>query len=254
MSSRYESGADEQFHIRLDCTDKIAVKAHFHRNIEFLFLTRGEQNVFVNGKRIKLTPGMGLVIKPYQVHSFEDDPDISAWAVVVSSRFMNDYYADYSKSGIEFYPDNLLDNIEANARIVDFLRYWNDSPNGSRLATHGYVNIFFSMLAESYKLLPYDGSGKDEGFVRAALRYLEENYREKITLNTIASSLGYSRNYCSYLFNKYVGESFTAYLNRYRADRAAEYINDGSTVEYAMKKTGFTSRTTFYRYYGALQR
>ena len=62
--------------------------------------------------------------------------------------------------------------------------------------------------------------------VRNALAYMEEHYREKLTLNSVADKIYVSQWHLSKLLNKQEGKTFSEVLNGIRVDKAKELLRD----------------------------
>lgn len=83
--------------------------------------------------------------------------------------------------------------------------------------------------------------------VRAAMLYIEQHYREPLTLDTLAEAAGYSRYHFSRLLRQQ-GTDFTALVNRRRLQAAELMLRDeGISVTEAALSAGFASLTTFNR-------
>jgi AraC-like DNA-binding protein len=83
---------------------------------------------------------------------------------------------------------------------------------------------------------------------RSTVQYVNENYNEQITLPRIAKEAGMSISCFERTFKKYMGSTFTIYVNRLRIARAAEMLRNErlSTSEIAFE-CGFTNQYHFTR-------
>ncbi len=64
--------------------------------------------------------------------------------------------------------------------------------------------------------------------VKNALRYMEEHYRERITLAEVADKIYVSQWHLSKLLNRHTGNSFSELLNQIRIEKAKEQLKDPS--------------------------
>lgn len=248
MKSNYEQEADRENYFFLKFTDNIYITAHYHKNVEMIFLEEGEFSALIDGKKYCVKAGEGVFVRPYAIHAYSHTPDaVKAWVLVLSDRYLREYRSEYCKD-CEQYPVEHLSDRVANRAITDLLSAWDCNRGEQILGICGWVDMLFSRLLERYPLVRVTDRKSDQ-FPREALLWIDEHSAEDITLEKLAQALGYSRNYCSMLFNKCVGEGFSSYLNRIRAEKAAKLIEAGITADYAMRKVGFSSRSTFYRYY-----
>ena len=108
------------------------------------------------------------------------------------------------------------------------------------------------MLGFLIEKIPLEKSdNKYEGPVGKTLVYLNENYRKKLDLTTIAAEVGYGKFTLSHKFKSTVGMEIREYLNQIRInDVIAEAEKGGlenkKLIDYAMD-AGFESVQTFYR-------
>ena len=72
--------------------------------------------------------------------------------------------------------------------------------------------------------------------IEAICRYIDENYCEKITLDSITESVGFSKFYASRLFKKYTGTTIIDYLIGVRLAKAKELLMSG---EYSIKQISY---------------
>lgn len=64
--------------------------------------------------------------------------------------------------------------------------------------------------------------------VNNALKYMEENFREKLKLQDVAEQVYVSQWHLSKLLNRYKGQSFSELLNSIRIEKAKELLKDPS--------------------------
>lgn len=84
--------------------------------------------------------------------------------------------------------------------------------------------------------------------INRVVEYINVNYAEPITLDSISSVAGFSKYYFSRLFTKYTGTSFSHYLLRKRIAVAAHLLcSTALPVVQVSMQAGFTSLSTFNR-------
>ena len=124
------------------------------------------------------------------------------------------------------------------------------------LATGKFYELFY-YLFESGKFEIYDieTQGKKDRALRRVTEYINENYCNLLTLDTIAEHTNLSRYYISHLFKELLNTTFINYLNELRLSRAALLLSttDTPVIEVA-GKSGFNNISNFNRafkmYYG----
>ena len=255
MVVEYESLADANFYcyfvksgtpIDGSGTGCYTIKAtpHFHRNIEFLFITKGTQKVTVGGQEHELHAGDILFVNSYEPHSY-DDCDAEAYVLVLSSTYFEPFHLFYSGS----FPQ-IMDNKEANVELFNYIKEWYEKSNKKQDHYQIFVtcNQFFSLITEKYPIEDQIVS-KQSALVIEALKYINDHYCDyNLSLKSCSSAINYSKEYVSKQFNSVMGISFKTYVNNLRVKKYLELERNkkGSKQELA-KACGFDSVATFYR-------
>ncbi len=140
-----------------------------------------------------------------------------------------------------------------------FFRIINVHRSGMMLRNlHNYASLMeiYAILGEDYlkkaatpaemNALNRQLSGED-AFNRA-LDYLNKNYMDDMTLDSLAAYAGFSRYTLSRMFRQHTGETFTQYLSRRRVDMAMELLSSTRLpVTQVALQCGFNSIATFNR-------
>lgn len=78
------------------------------------------------------------------------------------------------------------------------------------------------------------------------IRYINKNFRRKITLDTLAKASGYNSNYVSQLFRSYMGITFYDYLTRVRLREATRDLSQsGKKIVDIALEHGFSDLKAF---------
>ena len=251
MSSIYELAADRQKYIYFEKesypVDKDAYSmAHFHKSIEMIFALTGRTDVIVNGEQITLNPGEIGVVDSFEIHYYLHDHEASRYIILVSSEYLSDLRAMFPNEKLV----TKLGNTEVNRGIFQIVEHWfNAFSREDYLINKSVINLIMSIF---FKYYPREMQ-KETAMVGKMLKYIDAHSSEPITLEALAAHVGYSKNYCSHIFNKYIGKTIMMYLGNIRAEKAHQLLLDD-----AMKKKsvvdlayhcGFDSISSFYRAY-----
>lgn len=89
----------------------------------------------------------------------------------------------------------------------------------------------------------------DELLKGSLTSYIEDNYNQDITLETLAGHMGYSVKYTSFLFKKLLGENFKNRLTTQRIEKAKELLanNPEMLIKEVAGLSGFNSDNAFIR-------
>lgn len=142
-----------------------------------------------------------------------------------------------------FYAD-MLDDLrtvtQAENKKFDFFQ----------LLVHGKMyEIFYILFANKYiEILDVETQGKKYRALRRITEYINENFCDSISLDTIAQTTGLSRYYISHLFKELMNTTFVNYVNELRLTRAAMLLTTTDTpiIEIA-GMSGFNNISNFNR-------
>lgn len=93
-------------------------------------------------------------------------------------------------------------------------------------------------------------SDRKTELIRESILYIENHYKESITLDELAQHVGYSKFYFSRLFKEYLGLSFIDYLHKRRILEAIKLLDTTNlTVNSILHEVGYNYEANFYKYF-----
>ncbi len=101
----------------------------------------------------------------------------------------------------------------------------------------------------------YSGENHDENprknlnaKIVAAQRYMNQNYNQPLTLNTVANAVGLNTTYFRHLFKKETCISFKEYITHLRLSNARMLLADSDmSINRVIEEVGYTNISQFYR-------
>ena len=232
---------------------EIACFPHLHNSIEFLFITKGVQTATVLGKQYELTAGEILFVNKYESHFYDNCEGVEGYILVLSPRYFEMFQ---TLRGGKIFP-RLMQDKDKNKAVFEFVAEWKKEYKKDRYDENFYdifvmSNNLFRMLKDRYAL-EENALTENDKTISKILQYVEDKYREEITLKEVAKHIGYTTEYCSKIFSMYMKENFRTYLNRVRVMKFNELIkedkNKDKTILTVAFECGFCSQATFYRAY-----
>lgn len=93
------------------------------------------------------------------------------------------------------------------------------------------------------------GRNIDNEILQAMTLYIHQNYSDDIMLSDMSRAFNISPKYCSMLFKRLSDDTFKNYLNRYRIERAKEFISQNPSIKIGdlSVMVGFNSANSFIR-------
>lgn len=80
--------------------------------------------------------------------------------------------------------------------------------------------------------------------------FISDHLHQGVTLKLLANFLGYSEKYCSDLFYRIMGESFSGYMRRHRVERAQSLLTTtAQTLAEVATAVGFSDQFAFSHFF-----
>ena len=221
-------------------------EAHFHSNIEIIYVRSGCVDATVRGVGARLLEGDFAIAASYEPHGFET---VGASEVNVM-LFPSDAVPDFiSRMGEGFLRSPFLVGSKRRPELVSammgLLPYVDREVT---LAAKGYMYTVLGILTEEIGLCRRDGGNSSEFLIRKLLMYIEEHFREPLTLSALAHEFGYHKDYLSKVFNSRIGCGFSRYVNVLRARHARHLIaTTHKSLDEILVLSGFQCMKSFRR-------
>jgi AraC-like DNA-binding protein len=104
-----------------------------------------------------------------------------------------------------------------------------------------HPNSIQQIMKKEPNVLKYDPR------VKKALDYLRDNYNKKISLDNLSKEVGLCKRHLLRLFRKETNLSPFQYLNKYRVEKAIEFIrNTNKTLDQITEEIGFKDKSYLY--------
>lgn len=220
---------------------------HWHKDIELIYIIKGQLIIEKNGNRRVLNEEDISLINAKDIHKVSVSDIFSGGrylAVHLSSQFIANQFPMLSE--IEFRITNdreTQSRLKASLRrIVKNMQLCNDE--FTDLALHSEV-LFLMYILLSKCLDPYESekmpSQKTTHYkAKAVLDYIDSNFQKRISRTEMAKMVGLSPVYFSIYFKNATGMNFLNYLNSVRLEHALiDLISFGSSVSNAAENNGF---------------
>lgn len=208
---------------------------NWHQAIEVLVVLNGAVEVCTNGSCKVLETDDVIIINPNSGHAtLAQEPDSIALLLHIDPTFLNKYYKNAELLSFElcstsetrnYTPFNLI-RLYLSEMI---LSQKNNTPEYKLLfesklysLIHTIVQYFPPKIIHSEDLALNQNK---KIAVEKMVKYIDNNYEKKITLNTLAKECGYNGNYVSQLFKTSVGINFYDYLTRIRLREATRDLS-----------------------------
>ena len=212
--------------------DNIVCVPHCHTSYEILFVTKGKIAANINGLEYIVSKGECVMISPMQIHSYRTIEDGTVKISIFSGDYIFDFYNE--TKGTE------LKNPITDFDLTDVCLL---NKSSDRFEIKSILYKYCSKLIKN-GIKKADKSNNDLS-VKTVI-YIQNNFKNNISLKQMAKDLGYSYNYLSSYFKNQFGCGYADYINKFRLEEAAAMLKrtDKSITQIAFE-SGFTSIRNF---------
>ena len=248
---------------------------HFHNHLEVGYCYEGEGVIRMeNGDLPYFSQTFTVIPKncPHAIQGEKGEVDYWEFLFIDMERFLLDLYPGRNRL-----VEEICRRINRGARLLTYeknpvlgdlvqeiLREMKGKGEFYQESVKGYLLAFLMEIARldgeaagslvSDKRLPVVGKNlwKEEiRQVEAALRYVEEHYREPLHAGDLAAVCGLSETHFRRLFQKNMQMTPMEYVNKVRIREACRLmLETNASLEEIAVKTGFVSMSTFNRNFG----
>jgi xylan 1,4-beta-xylosidase len=228
---------------------------HAHRDIELIYVIKGQLQVKISGTAYNLTTSDLVLINSNEFHSFQSNQD----NLFVIIHFNYDELTTLlSQRNLTFSRDCSIQNStksEFKDALEELLTVYMKQNNGTEIEFLEKAYKVSSLLTS--KLLKKNDNnnleknislkGQDERLADI-LDYIQSNFREPLSLDEVAGLYFLSSPYLSKFFKKQTGKTFSQYLNEVRlAHSVNELLNTDKPITRVALDNGFPNLTAFNR-------
>ncbi len=266
--------ADYRAYIRrgfLSHYENYAAESHWHADLEFIYICKGEMSYQINGETVLLTTGNGILVNAEQLHfGFSEQKQECEFLCILLHPILlcasQDITHNFITPVLEHprLPYLLLNQSipwqnELLSAIQTIYAVRQDDYAPLKIQ-QSFLQIFL-LLNQYIRTLPCAASQEKKQShqhltaLKKMIAQIQNRYAEKLSLDEIASAGFVSKSTCLSLFKRYLSDTPTNFLIAYRLKQAASLLRQTelAITEIALA-VGFQSASyfseTFRKIYG----
>lgn len=256
-SRRYEvASSDSNFPARIIFFDKAAelcrINRHKHRDVEINYMIRGNLKIKVKEVDYTINPNDFCIINSNDLHSTDcinPKQQVQYLVIMLSNSFLRKYMLDFDD--YKFIIDNPEIKEAIRCELYNITRIINEDEKFAELhilqSLVNIIDILFmncSVPRNATEIRVNEISVYD--YISMTELYINEHYKDTITLNEIADYIGLSKNYFAKYFKLKKQKTFMQYLNEVRlANTIIDMENSDVNETVAALRNGFPSIKSF---------
>lgn len=215
---------------------------HFHSHIEICLVLSGEVETCINNQKQLLKAGDISVAWICDTHEYSTPTESQVLSLIIPPMWFSEFLPILNNNCVS---SPFISDKELFDKLYSWIKEIEKSDD--ELMKKGYIYLILSSLIK-YMHFEKTAIKTDRVLSSKILIFLNEHFRENITLVSVANALGYHPNYISQFFKRTLKISFVQYLNILRSREALVLIQSGKkTISECAFECGFQSLRTFYR-------
>ena len=232
-------------------------ETHDHSAVEILLTLEGMVTYTIEDKIYQVRKGEILIVPPDTLHSLTMGEGSSRYLFLFESDAIMTMRDIKSMATYFHKPFHLRDGSDAHVRIRELLLRAREAYEKREMMwnTMCYSCILrvYATLGQRYLsgIKPRTGDNMrnmDSEVINAVMTYINNHYREELSLEDVAKFAGFSRYYFSRSFKRQTGYSFKDYLCQKRLQVAMDLlIRTNRSMRDVAIESGFGSVATFNR-------
>lgn len=234
---------------------------HWHEELQFCIVTKGNINFNVDGDSIILSEGEGIFINARQLHQAKSYKGSDCSYICLA--FHSDFISSFTGSIINIkYIQPYIDNSRINYCILKNDIEWKSVILNNILKIYeeynkkemGFELQIFILLIEVWNILiksyfvssPNDNARNNSSHIKNIISYICDHYMEKIELNDLAKEVNLSKSTCCREFKKYMNCTIFEYIINYRLLVSSDLlITTNDSISDIAYQCGFGSTSYF---------
>lgn len=224
--------------------------SNWHKNPEIIYVDKGEGTLQNDGKSYSVKQGDMFIINPETVHHIFSETGIDYYFIIIDEEFC-------TQNGIAIgnysFSVEVNDNItkEKFLKVVKETESYTESYNDiSPAKVRGAVLELLIDVCEKHSEKKIESREKVAvDYVKKALEYINDNFRNDISLDEIAEHIGINKFYLTREFKRFTNQTVFFCINSLRCKNAESMLQKGATITEAAMMSGFESVSYFSRTY-----
>jgi len=231
-------------HIAVSIHNSLSYHQHWHDYFEIEIVLSGTGTHYYNASPYTIEKGDGYLLTPVDFHGIEATNPIELLNISFDAVWLSEdmrallYNADYLKK--TKFQNEEYDGFIAVAQLLK-KECETDGPCIRQLLEY----LLSRFLPAGQRRTSPEVNKQQLNGIMNAVAYIEQHFREKITLDMLSGISGYNPTYFSDLFCKVTGQTYIERLTSLRIDYAKMLLKKGVSVSEACFASGFGSLSNF---------
>ncbi len=235
---------------------------HIHNCCEVLFCLSGGKNFFIHDRIYEVEDGDIFILNQFENHKITSNEAciFERYVLQINPEFLHRASSELTDLSQCFYLRNknishkISTSPEFRQRLLNlFQRLGEHSVYSDEIVKKLIVTeilvLINGMFVENNKDYTYTLNYENKTLIKA-LKFINENYDKKLTLDMISKNIYVSQNELCSLFKNHLGTTVKKYITSRRITKAKNLLKKGYSVSETAALCGFDDYANFIRVFG----
>jgi len=235
---------------------------HRHKNVEFIYILSGKTTQYIDNIRYDASPGTMLISNADQIHHFTSESTLQYYIITVKPHILNEVLATQKElfqrntDSLTFSSQKIIcpcvrfsgELRKRTERIIEEMHREVNHPTSAEqmMILKNLLTVFFIY---TLRCMESENQTKNNALNDITL-YIEEQFRQKLTLDELAKKCGYSPKYFSQVFKTMFGITVTEYIQQKRINEACHLLLETDlAISEISRQVGYEDNTKFFHYF-----
>ena len=198
---------------------------NFHSQIELYFVDEGQIDAFVNQQQRRLEKGQMAVALSYDAHLFRSVGNSKSSILVIPPDLCGEFMSAVQQKQVQnpfICDEGTVNRIKL---FVDAIK----TDNTNEVKLRGYLYVVLGIVLDNIFLKNAEIS-VDTELSSKLLFYINQQFRNEISLESLSYTFGYSPSYLSRYFKDRFGIGLNQYVNILRLRNALLLMQEGKNT------------------------
>lgn len=231
------------------------VPSHWHEHIEILMILDGAQHLNIHEQEYVLSKNDIFVINSGDIHSTRVSGYARILLLQIPWHYLAQYIRDFDQVRFwEYFCYNAMQNnsryVSMQKQLLSLAAVFSKKQDGYELAFNARLHDFLHTLYIHFSRREADLSKKQKNAarLRETLSFIEQHYKEPVTMRSAAAAAALNPEYFCRIFKKNTGNTFLEYVNQVRLTHIhEELLTTQDTITEILARNGFSNYKIFSR-------
>ncbi len=226
--------------------------AGWSKGLEVCYVLRGKVHLnIMKNRQWQIYENDIFVINMYDMYQILPEQDGLVLSLSIPRELASNLYPELEHIKIECYSFLFKEDYQEHfdrirKDIADIFDLYSKNNSHMQLQVRALVSTLLSKLVTSFgKAKEYEMEKKGIEQLGLLVNYVQQNYKEDISLTKFAEKSHYSSSHLSHLMRNELGISFTEYLKTVRLQHAMRLLQQGKGITEISGDVGFVNSNAF---------